>query len=148
MANVYVSGIINLPVDKVWAYARDFNGHDKWHPVIAESHIEDGLPSDQVGCVRNFKLADGGHLRERLLSFSDLDRSFTYNIIVSPMPIRNYIARFTCKPVTEGDKTFVEWTADFDVAEADEPRIKEQVGRKTFAAGIAALAKALGAPAS
>ena len=86
-------------------------------------------------------------MRERLLSFSDLDRSFTYNIIVSPMPIRNYIASFTCKPVTEGDRTFVEWTADFDVAEADEARIKEQVGRKTFAAGIAALAKALKAPA-
>ena len=147
MANVYISGIINLPVDKVWAYARDFNGHHEWHPIIAESHIEDGLPSDRVGCVRNFKLSDGGHLRERLLSFSDLDRSFTYNIISSPLPIRNYIARFTCKPVTEGDRTFVEWMADFDVTEADEGRIKEQVGRNTFAAGIAALAKKLGAKA-
>ena len=127
MAKVYVSGIINLPVDRVWALARDFNGHAAWHPLIAESHIEEGLPSDRVGCVRNFKLSDGGHLRERLLSFSDLDRSFTYNIIVSPLPIRNYLATF-------------------DVAEADEPRLLEQVGRNTFAAGIAALAKALGAP--
>ena len=145
MAKVYVSGLINLPVDRVWALARDFNGHAQWHPLIAESHIEDGLPSDRVGCVRNFKLSDGGHLRERLLSFSDLDRSFTYNIIVSPLPLRNYLATFACKPVTEGGKTFVEWSATFDVAEADEPRLLEQVGRNTFAAGIAALAKALGA---
>ena len=85
--------------------------------------------------------------RGRLLSFSDLDRSFTYNIIVSPLPIRNYIARFTCKPVTEGDKTFVEWIADFDVAEADEAQVKERVGRNTFAVGIAALGKKLGAKA-
>ena len=148
MTKVYVSGIIALPVDKVWDYARDFNGHHKWHPLIAESHIEDGLPSDRVGCVRNFKLSDGGHLRERLLSFSDLERSFTYNIIESPLPLRNYLATFTCKPVTEGDKTFVEWYASFDAAEADEPRLKEQVGRHTFAAGIAALAKALDAPTS
>jgi hypothetical protein len=70
---------------------------------------------------------------------------YVSGIIVSPMPIRNYLATFSCKPVTEGGKTFVEWTASFDVAEADEARIKEQVGRKTFAAGIAALAKALGA---
>lgn len=147
MANVYVSGIIDLPVDRVWAYVRDFNGHHKWHPLIAESHIEDGLPSDQVGCVRNFSLADGGRLRERLLSFSDLERSFTYNIIESPLPVRNYIATFSCRPVTEGDRTFVEWQAAFDVAEADEVRMKEQVGRKTFAVGIAALATALGAHA-
>ena len=145
MAKVYVSGIIDLPVDKVWAYARDFNGHHAWHPLIAESHVEDGKPSDQVGCVRNFKLTNGGHLRERLLSFSDLDRTFTYNIIIAPMPIQNYVATFRCQPVTEGNKTFVEWFAEFDVAPEHEAQIKEQVGRSTFAAGIAALAKALGA---
>ena len=143
MAKVYVSGIIDAPVDKVWAYARDFNGHGEWHPIIAESHIEEGKPSDQVGCVRNFTLTNGGHLRERLLSFSDLERRFTYNIIVSPMPIENYIATFGCKPITEGNKTFVEWMAEFDVAAKDEAQIKEQVGRNTFAAGILALEKAV-----
>jgi hypothetical protein len=147
MTRVYVSGIINLPVEKVWAYARDFNGHHDWHPIIAESHIEGGKPSDQVGAIRNFKLADGGHLRESLLSFSELDRSFTYDIIVSPLPVKNYIATFTCKPVTEGNKTFVEWTANFDTLPEDEADLQERVGRNTFAAGIAALAKKLGAPA-
>jgi hypothetical protein len=143
MAKVYVSGIIDAPVDKVWAYARDFNGHGEWHPIIAESHIEEGKPSDQVGCVRNFTTDNGGHLRERLLTFSDRDRYFTYNIIVSPMPIENYIATFGCKPITEGNKTFVEWMAEFDVAAKDEAQIKEQVGRNTFAAGIVALEKAV-----
>jgi len=147
MSKVYVSGVIDLPVERVWAYARDFNGHHEWHPLIAESHIEDGLPSDRVGCVRNFTLTDGGQLRERLLSFSDLERSFTYNIIESPMPIEDYLATFTCKPVTEGDKTFVEWQATFDVVPEHEAEIKEQIGRNTFAAGIAALARALAAPA-
>ena len=145
MANVYISGIINLPVDKVWAYARDFNGHHEWHPIIAESHIEEGLPSDRVGCVRNFKLvrrrpsAGAAPVLQRPRPQLHLQHHR------SPLPIRNYIATFTCKPVTEGDRTFVEWMADFDVAEADEGRIKEQVGRNTFAAGIAALAKKLGA---
>ena len=143
MAKVYVSGIIDQPVDKVWAYARDFNGHSEWHPLIAESHVEDGQPSDRVGCVRNFQLNNGGNLRERLLSFSDIDRSFTYNIIVSPMPIKNYQATFHCMPVTEGDMTFVEWFAEFEVGEKDETDIKEKVGRNTFAAGIVALGKAV-----
>ncbi len=147
MTKVYVSGVINLPVDKVWGFARDFNGHHSWHPVIAESHVEDGKPSDQVGCVRNFKLTNGGHLRERLLSFSDLDRCFTYNILQSPLPLSNYIATFRCSPVTEGDKTFVEWFATFDTSPENEAQLKQQVGRSTFADGIAALAKALKAPA-
>ena len=140
MAKVYVSDIIEAPIDRVWAMARDFNGHGDWHPLIAESRIEDGLPSDQVGCVRNFKLTDGGHLRERLLSFSDLDHAFTYNILVSPMPIENYVATFRCRPVTERNATFVEWQAEFDVAPEDEAEIKEKVGGNTFAAGIHALA--------
>ena len=143
MAKVYASGVIDQPVDKVWAYARDFNGHWEWHPLIAESFIEDGLPSDRVGCVRNFKLTNGGHLRERLLSFSDLDRSFTYNIIVSPMPIRNYLATFHCLPITASGKTFVEWQAEFDVDPKDEADIKDKVGNHTFAAGIVALGAAV-----
>ena len=146
MTRVYVSGIINLPVEKVWAYARDFNGHHEWHPVIAESYIEEGKRNDQPGAIRNFKLADGGQLRETLLSFSDLDRSFTYDIISSPMPLRNYVATFTCTPVTEGNKTFVEWQADFDTLPEHEAGLQEKIGRNTFAVGIAALAKKLGAP--
>jgi hypothetical protein len=143
MAKVYVSGIIDAPVDKVWAYARDFNGHGEWHPLIAQSQIEEGMSSDQVGCVRNFTLTNGGHLRERLLSFSDLERRFTYNIIVSPMPIQNYVATFGVKPLTSTGQTFVEWMAEFDVSASDEADIKEKVGQNTFAEGIKALEKAV-----
>jgi hypothetical protein len=147
MTTIYVSAVVDLPVEKVWGYARDFNGHHEWHPLIAESHIEGDKASDQIGAIRNFKLTDGGHLRESLLSFSERDRSFTYDILVSPLPLKNYIATFTCKPVTEGNKTFVEWTATFDTLPEHEADLEERVGRNTFAAGIAALAKKLGAPA-
>ena len=149
MAHVYISAVVDFPIDRVWRVARDFNGHAAWHPFIADSHIEEGLASDTVGCVRNFTLANGAHLRERLLALSDLDHAFTYSILESPMPIRDYRASFGLKPVTEGQKTFVEWTARFDVAPEDEARIVEQVGRATFAEGIAALARYIGAqPAS
>lgn len=143
MAKVYVSGVINAPIDEVWAYGRDFNGHGEWHPIIAESHVEDDKPSDQVGCIRNFKTTSGGHLREQLLALSDLDHCFTYNILVSPMPIQNYVATFALKPITEGNKTFVEWYATFEVGPQDEAQIRKQVGEDTFAAGIVALEKAV-----
>lgn len=140
MARVYISDIIDAPIEKVWATARDFNGHGEWHPLIADSHIEDGRPSDQVGCVRNFHLTNGAHLRERLLAFSDQDHSFTYNILEAPLPIENYVATFRLTRVTEGDRTFAEWFATFEVSPENAPTVIHQVGRDTFAAGILALA--------
>ena len=138
MAYVHVSGVIAAPIDRVWAVARDFNNHDVWHPVIAASHIEGGVTSDVVGCVRNFTLIDGGHLREQLLSLSDVDHSFSYCILESPLPIRDYHATFGLKPVTESGETFAEWSTRFEVASTEEAGIKELVGRTIFAQGIAA----------
>ena len=143
MAHVYVSDVIAQPVDSVWAFSRNYNGHGDWHPIIEKSEIEGGGPSDQVGCVRAFVTADGGFLRERLLTFSDADRFFTYSILESPMPIRNYLATYRCTPITEREATFVEWWADFDVSPEDEANIRERVGRNTFAAGIRAIAERL-----
>jgi hypothetical protein len=141
MVRVYVSDVVDAAVERVWEFSRDFNGHGEWHPIIVESRIEDGKPSDQVGCVRAFTTADGGFLRERLLSFSDLDRAFTYSILESPLPVRHYIATFRCTPITERNRTFVEWWADFEVAPDDETEVRNRVGQNTFAAGIRAIAE-------
>jgi hypothetical protein len=72
-------------------HPRDFNGH-QWHPAVAESAIERGLPSDRVGCVRRFRLADGSELRERLLTLSDADMAFSYCLLDTPIPLLNYVA--------------------------------------------------------
>ena len=68
MQRVTRSAIIDAPVERVWEVLRDFNSHDRWHPAVADSHIEDGLPSDQVGCIRNFHLGDGAHISEQLIA--------------------------------------------------------------------------------
>ena len=76
MIRVYTSSVIDAPADAVWQQVRDFNGLPAWHPAIAESRIEAGLPSDRVGCVRNFRTRDGGVIRERLLTLSDFEYEF------------------------------------------------------------------------
>ena len=51
VAHIYVSSVIDAPIEEVQAIARDFTGH--WHSsVIVEPTIEEDLPSDRVGCVR------------------------------------------------------------------------------------------------
>src|SRR5882724_5680146 len=80
MIRVTRSAIIDAPIERVWAILRDFNSHTAWHPVVAQSAIENDEPPDQVGCVRNFTLNDGNHIREQLLALSDSEYASTYCI--------------------------------------------------------------------
>src|SRR5499426_2072652 len=114
MIKVYTSSVIEAPADAVWAQIRDFNALPKWTPFVAESRIEGGLPADKIGCVRNFRLRDGGAIREQLLALSDYDFQCTYAILDSPMGVDNYVATLKLTPVTDGDRTFAEWSAEFE----------------------------------
>ena len=139
MAKVYASATIPAPPSAVWAAVRDCNALPKWTPFVAESRIEQGKPPDQVGCIRNFKLKDGGRIREQLLALSDYDLSFGYAILESPMGVENYYATFKLSPITEVDHTFAEWQAEFDAAREREDELVAHIGRNVFAAGLAAL---------
>ena len=144
MVRSYRSAVIHAPIDAVWTRIRDFNALPAWHPAIARSEIEGGRPSDSVGCVRAFYLQDGGFLREQLLALSDIEHSFTYNILVSPMPVKNYVATFRLTRATVGDVTLAEWWADFDVTEGPEEDMVANIGDGVFVAGFAALNEQLG----
>jgi hypothetical protein len=144
MTKVYVSTIIDAPAADVWRIVRDFNGLPNWTPFAAESRIEQGQRADQVGCIRNFRLRDGGVIRERLLALSDYELSMSYAILESPMPVENYIASLSLTPVTDGNRTFAEWQADFDCAPEREAALVQQIGTNVFHAGLAALKQRFG----
>ena len=116
MAKSYYSTIIDDPVDEVWSVARDFNGLATWNaPMVPRSEIEDGKAGDQVGSVRNFTLANGANLREKLLTHSDRDRSYSYNFQQHPFEgVENYVSTIHFLPVTETNQTFAEWWTEFD----------------------------------
>ena len=139
MARVYVSSIIGAPVAQVWERVRDFNGLPDWHPLIARSRIEDDGPSDRVGCIRHFTLVDGATIREQLLGLSDYDLFCTYSILESPMGVENYVATLRLTPVTVNDRTFAEWSAEFDCDPARESELVAQIGNDVFQGGFDAL---------
>lgn len=139
MVRVYTSSVIDAPAGEVWSVVRDFNALPEWHPGIADSRIEGGAPPDRVGCVRNFNLADGGNIREQLLELSDFDYSCTYSILESPMGVRNYRATLKLTPITDGDRTFAEWSAQFDCERERERELAGTIGQGTFQAGFDAL---------
>lgn len=144
MPRVYVSSVIDATADRVWSIVRDFNGLPRWMPVVADSRIEGGQPSDKVGCIRNFNLRDGGNIREQLLSLSDYEYTCSYAILESPMGVANYTATLKLVPITDGDRTFAEWTAEFDCDPAREHELVTQIGQGVFQAGFDALKRQAG----
>jgi uncharacterized protein YndB with AHSA1/START domain len=144
MAKVYVSSVVGAPPDRVWAAIRDFNGLPSWNPAVAESRIENGEAADKVGCIRHFTMKDGGVIREQLLSLSDWDFSCSYSILVSPMGVRNYVATMKLTPVTDGGRSFIEWSAEFDCEPARERELVSHIGGNVFQGGFDALKRRFG----
>ncbi|WP_422370575.1 SRPBCC family protein [Hoeflea sp.] len=139
MPRVYISSVIDAPAAKVWERVRDFNGLPRWHPRIRDSRIENGEPADRVGCVRDFHLQNGDRIREKLLGLSDYDMFCTYAILESPMPLTDYVATLRLTPVTDGDRTFVEWSAEFECSVDDAEDLVAGIGGNVFQAGFDAL---------
>jgi uncharacterized protein YndB with AHSA1/START domain len=145
MIRVTTSSVINAPVDTLWQAIRDFNALPDWHPAIASSKVEDGGPSDRIGCIRSMELAGGGGtIRERLLTLSDSEHSVTYAILAAPMPVENYVATLRLIPVTDGNRSFAEWTAEFDVSAENEAAMRKLIGQGVFQTGFDSLKQRFG----
>lgn len=144
MVKVYRSTVLDAPADRVWRDLRDFNGLAGWHPLIVSSRIEKSHPADKIGCVRSIQLKDGARIREKLLSLSDYDYSFTSAILESPMDLHDYVATLRLFPVTEGNRCFIEWSAEFDCPPEKAAELAETVGDGMFQNGLGALKKRYG----
>ncbi len=94
--------------------------------------------------MRDFRLRNGDRIREKLLGPSDYDMVCTYSILESPMGVENYVATLRLTPVTDGDKTFMEWSAEFDCSAEREAELINTIGAGVFQGGFDALKRAFG----
>jgi Polyketide cyclase / dehydrase and lipid transport len=139
MPRVARSTIIDAPVDRVWAILRDFNGQSAWHPPIAKSSIERNRAADSIGCVRRLTLRDGAELREQLLTLSDLEMTYSYCLLDTPIALFNYVAHVRLLPVTDGNRTFWQWEGRFTTRPGEEAAMIKLVGDDIFGSGFAAI---------
>ena len=144
MVNIYVSSVIGASADTVWSRIRDFDGLPQWHPGIADSRIENNQPADRVGCIRHIHTRGGGMVREQLLALSDFEYSCTYEILESGMGVINYIATLKLTPITDGNRSFIEWSAEFECAPGREAELTQGIGQGVFQAGFDALKRSFG----
>jgi hypothetical protein len=145
MARAHASSVINAPIDQVWRRIRDYNGLPGWHPGVAKSEIEGGEPANQPGCVRVLTLGNGAVIRERLLEMSDLGHHYSYAILESPLPVANYRATLRLRPISDGNRTFAEWSASFDPDPPEkQAEAENMIGDGVFQGGFEALKKHFG----
>ena len=135
---VFASVIIHAPLETVWSAVRDFDGVVNWNPAVSAATLETGAAT-AVGSIRRLDIIDSSVFRETLLAHSDLEHFYTYDIIDSPLPCRNYLSTHSFLPITDGDKTLGLWEGTFDCDSADEDALRVIVGEEIYRDGMRGL---------
>ncbi|WP_395575058.1 SRPBCC family protein [Streptomyces sp. BK79] len=138
MARTYVSTVVPAPADAVWEVVRPFDGLPLWHPAIASSVLEEGGPAS-VGALRRLRFADGDtEVLERLTALDDARRTFTYELVEHPFPVRRSVSTLRVLPVVDTDEAFVEWSAESEEDATDTAGARALV-EQLYGSGLAAL---------
>jgi Polyketide cyclase / dehydrase and lipid transport len=140
MPRVFVSSVVDASAEKVWAVMRRFDAAAEWLPFVKSSPIEGGGDPTRVGCVRVLTQTDGEVFREVLVALSDAERFYSYTFVSSPVPVRNHRTTLRVLPITDGDRSYVEWSSKFEIDPEHEPQLVELMNRN-FLAGLRALAE-------
>lgn len=109
MPRVSMSTELPASAKSVWNLIGGFNALPDWHPGIAKSELSDG------GTKRTLQLPGGGFIVERLENRGE-GYSYSYSILESALPVRNYTAAIAVKPNEGGHGCRVEWSGDFQAA--------------------------------
>jgi hypothetical protein len=140
MPLIFVSSVVNAPAEKVWATVRRFDAVVEWLPFVKSSPIEDGGDPTRVGCVRVLTQTDGEVFREVLVALSDAERWYSYTFVSSPVPVRNHQTTLRVLPITDGHRSYVEWSSRFDIDPECEARLVDLMNQN-FLAGLRNLAE-------
>lgn len=102
------SASLNLPVsaDKVWQLVGGFLSLPDWLPFIASSEPAEG------GRIRKLKTEDGASITERLESYDNQARTYSYSITEGPFPVTDYLATLQVSAVGD-NQTQVTWSGRF-----------------------------------
>lgn len=143
MPRVFVSRVVDASAERVWTTIRRFDAVAAWLPFVKSSPIEDGGDPTRVGCVRVLTQTDGEVFREVLVALSDAERFYSYTFASSPVPVRDHRTTIRVRPITEGDRSYVEWSSRFDIDPKHEAQLVDLMNRN-FVNGLRNLAKNFG----
>ena len=91
------------------------------------------------GSIRHLDIVDGTVFRETLLELSDLHHYYTYDILESPLPVRNYVSTHRFIPITHSAQTLGIWESHFDCDSDIAEDMDRAVGDQIYIGGMIGL---------
>ena len=123
----------------LWAQFGGWCAIAEWHPAVKT--CEESKEGDTE--YRTLTLQDGGKIKEKLLDKSGA--SYRYEIIESPLPVKNYEAQFTVTPDDDDlDEVNIVWAATYDAADGKDDKEARKTIDGIFKDGIANIEKLIG----
>ena len=93
----------------LWEKVGGWCAISEWHPAVAK--CEESKDGDAE--LRTLTLQDGGVIKEKLIDRGST--SYKYEILESPLPVKNYTAQFSVTPDDDDlDEINVVWSATYD----------------------------------
>lgn len=128
------SSVIEIPAsaDQVWQLIGGFNSLPDWLPFIVKSEPGDG------GRVRHLHTADGSQIVERLQTFDNVARTYSYTIEQSPFPVSAYLATLQVEALTERSAK-VTWSGVFSPVAGTTDAAVEELFAGVYSGGLEAL---------
>jgi carbon monoxide dehydrogenase subunit G len=131
MGNVTESVSVTSDADAAWKLVGDPSTFAGWHPAVDSSEVE--------GDLRLVVLGDGARIEERITERSG--RSYSFEILASPLPLSDYSSRLSVEPADEG--ATITWASTFKAQGVPEAEAEELVAG-IYRAGLDAAAQRLG----
>jgi hypothetical protein len=128
----YTAKSANLPATS-WLKVGDFCSIGVWHPAVATCVLSHGNK------IRTLSLKGGGTIVERLLKWDADGKSYTYTIVSSPLPVKNYVS--TIKVVPDGNGSDVIWTGKYKAVKGTSDADAKKVIDGIYKAGADVLAQ-------
>ncbi|PCI30084.1 MxaD protein [Candidatus Wolfebacteria bacterium] len=125
MSQIEETRVYSATPAEVWDKIGDPGKINEWHPVIPKCETD--------GDNRTCTLSDGAVIKEQIISHDDEKMIYTYKILESPLPIRNYESSVSVTP--EGDGAKVTWASQFEVVDAPADEIEGAI-RGIYVAGL------------
>jgi hypothetical protein len=103
------SASIDIPAspDQVWQLIGGFGSLPDWLPYIPSSELREG------GRVRRLANPNGETIVERLVTFDDAARRYSYAILHAPFPVKGYLSTLRVQETDGGRGSRVEWSGQF-----------------------------------
>ena len=138
---------IDAPVDVVWKLVGDFNGINKWHPLLRQSQIVLG-ENNRPGCVRELTRANGTKVNEKLLNRDAARMSLEYTAVSGTMIATDYFSIISVRASdADAEKSVVEWQGRYkrkaywtdEPPEGQDDKFSTEVLTRAYTVGLEAL---------